>query len=433
MQELLNFLNNSVTPYQAVKEMEKMLVAASFTKIDPSNIGLLKEGGNYYLIKDETSLIALKMGEKKHFNGFNIVATHTDSPTLKIKPIARIINKEYEMLNVEVYGGPIISTLFDRVMSIAGRVIVKKNSENGVTLESRLLNIDEDLLIIPSVAIHLMRDNSQNALNPQVDLLPLLGFKTNKDFETFLGEKAKISKDEKIISYDLFLYNREKAKLIGASKEFIASARIDNLESTYLCLKSLIDSDNKNKVNIFVAFNNEEVGSRTKNGAASTFLSDIIDVVQESLNITKTELFEKLSSSFIVSCDNAHAIHPNHTEKADPTNYVEMNKGIVIKHNASTAYTTDGISCGIFKAILEDNDVPYQHYTNRSDQRGGSTLGAISLAKVSINSIDIGLAQLAMHSMYETAGSKDPEYLLKGVKAFYNSNITYSLDKYKID
>lgn len=432
MQELLNFLNNSVTPFQAVKEMEKMLLSEKFTKIDPSNIQTLEEGGKYYLIKDETSLVAFKMGLKQHFNGFNIVATHTDSPTLKIKPLARITAREYEMLNVEVYGGPIISTLFDRVMSIAGRVIVQKRENETLKIESKIVNIDEDLLIIPNVAIHLMRDGAGNTINPQIDLLPLLGFKTDKDFLTFLKERIKLDEEEEILSYDLFLYNREKAKIIGASKEFFSSARIDNLESTYICLKGLLASENADKVNIFVAFNNEEVGSRTKNGAASTLLEDVLDVIQESLNINKTAMLEKLASSFIVSCDNAHAVHPNHLEKADPTNYVEMNKGVVIKHNASTAYTTDGISWGIFKAILDENKVPYQHYTNRSDQRGGSTLGAISLSKVSINSIDIGLAQLAMHSMYETAGTKDPAYLLDAVKAFYNSNITYIDNKYKI-
>lgn len=416
MQDLLEFLDKSYTAHFAVKNLEELFKSQGFAKINMEKTPILEKGGNYYIKKGETSIIGFKIGLKYDNMGFNVVATHTDSPTLKVKPVALISGNLFETLNVEVYGGPILQSFLDRPLSLAGSVYTKKENE----IKQHLVNIDEDLLIIPSVAIHLQRGTNQQELNPQIDLLPLLGQKSNTDFVKMIEEKADL---KNIVSYELYIYPRCKSTTVGLNKEYICSSRIDNLECTYLAAKSLVEANNENKVNVFAAFDAEEIGSSTVNGANSTFLSDVLTYISSSLGKSHREHLASLEHSFIVSSDNAHSVHPNHPEKSDPTNKVVINKGIVIKHNARGAYTTSALSWGVFASILERNNIPYQHYTNRSDQRGGSTLGAISLSHVSINSVDIGLAQFAMHSAYETAGLEDAKYLNKGLVGFYNSNI----------
>lgn len=416
MLDLLNFLDKSYTAHFAVKNLEELFKANDFTKINMEKSPILEKGGNYYIKKGETSIIGFKIGLKYENLGFNIVATHTDSPTLKIKPVALISGNLFETLNVEVYGGPILQSFLDRPLSLAGVVYTKEEN----ILKANLVNIDEDLLIIPSVAIHLQRGTNQQELNPQIDLLPLLGQKSNTDFVKMIEEKANLTN---IVSYDLYVYPRMKSTMVGLNKEYICSSRIDNLECTYLGAKSLVEANNEDKIMVFAAFDSEEVGSSTVNGANSTFLNDTLTYIYHSLGKTHNEYLSALEHSFIVSSDNAHSVHPNHPEKADPTNKVIINKGIVIKHNARGAYTTNALSWGVFASILDKDNVPYQHYTNRSDQRGGSTLGAISLSHVSINSVDIGLAQFAMHSAYETSGTLDAKYLNKGLVGFYNSRL----------
>ncbi len=421
MEKFFKFITKSVTPFHAVMAIEEILKNQGFTYLDEFSPWQLKRGGNYYTIKDKTSLIAFKIGLKSHSTRYNIVASHLDSPNLKIKPNGLIDGKNFTSLNVEVYGGPIFSTWFDRPLSIAGRIILKK----GNTFESKNINIDEDLLVIPNMSVHLNPDaNSGMKINPQVDLLPLLSEGGRyKTIEAFLSEKLGI-KENDIISHDLSVYNRDVPKVIGANQEYFISPRIDNLECAYSSLEGFLEANNEKSINVYASFNNEEVGSMTKQGADSTFLYDTLQRISSVLGESLENFLIAQSNSVIVSADNAHSIHPNHPEKSDPTNNVKMNGGIVLKHNASYRYTTDALSESIMIESCNKAGAAYQHYTNRSDQRGGGTLGAISSSHLSIPSVDIGLAQLAMHSASETAGTKDYQTMIDTLKAFYESNYT---------
>lgn len=405
MEKLIKFLNSSYTCFHAIHNLEKELINVGFIKLDEGAIWKIEPGKNYYIIRNTSSIIAIKVPNKIEEIGFNIVASHSDSPCYKLKPNATIndVRNNYTKLNTEGYGGMIASTWFDRPLGIAGRVFVEKNN----TIEEELVTLDETL-VIPNVAIHLSKDQ---LLNPQVDMLPLFG-DANNSFEDLLSKYVSGN----VLSTDLFLYNKEKATLAGINNEYLMSGRLDDLECAYTSLEALINSKPKN-VAVCAVFNNEEVGSTSANGADSQFLIDTLIRVANALSL---DIYQMLAKSFIVSADNAHAVHPNHPEKSDLTNMVYMNKGVVIKHQASLRYTTDAYSEAIFKKICKLANVPYQDYTNRSDMRGGSTLGAISQSHLSIPSIDIGLAQLAMHSIYETCGVKDLEYMVKALVNFYN-------------
>lgn len=421
MKDLLTYLDNSYSAFHAIKNIEDKLKNAGFKKLEENKKWEIKENESYYVIRNTSSIIAFKTPSLLDNAGFNIVASHSDSPSYKLKPNATIkdLRNDYAKLNTETYGGPIAYSWLDRPLGIAGRVFVE--DENN--LQEVLVNL-EDTIIIPSVAIHLNRSGEFNP-NPQVDMLPLIGDATTT-FEEMLKKQIN---DKKVLSTDLFLYNKEKSQVIGANKEYIASSRIDDLECAYISMEALINANPKN-ITISAVFNNEEVGSRSANGAASTFLKDTVERIATSLN---KDIKELLANSFIISSDNAHALHPNHSEKADPTNMVYMNKGIVVKHQAGLNYTTDALSEAIFKKICLLAEVPYQDYTNRSDQRGGGTLGAISQTQLSIPSVDIGLAQLAMHSTYETCGVKDIEYMLKALVKFYSIKLENSNNNIKID
>lgn len=410
MKQLFEFLNKSVTEYQACNNIVEILKNNGFEYLDPALKWNLKNGGNYFTTKDQSSVIAFKMGQKLSSKSFNIVASHLDSPNLKIKPNGVINKPNYTSLNTEVYGGPILSTWLDRPLSIAGRIFVK--TENG--LKTELVNIDEDLLVIPNVCIHLKKDTD---INPQRDLLPLASLIKYESVNEILEKKLGINKDT-IVSYDLSVYNRDQAKLVGVDQDLFVSPRIDNLECAYSSLQAFIASKNDDKINVYASFNNEEVGSTTKQGAASTFLKEVLTRIVGN----NEEYYQALANSFLVSADNAHAVHPNRPDLADPTNQVFMNKGIVIKHNANQRYTTDALSNAYFKLVCDKASAKYQHYTNRSDQRGGGTLGSISSTQVSIPSVDIGLAQLAMHSCLETAGVDDYKEMVKALTVFYNTD-----------
>lgn len=420
MKQFFEFLNKSVNEYLACSNICKILKEQGFEYLDPASKWNLKNGGNYFTTKDQSSVIAFKMGQKLDSKSFNIVSSHLDSPNLKIKPNGIITKPNYTSLNTEVYGGPILSTWLDRPLSIAGRVFVK--TESGIKAE--LINIDEDLLIIPNVCIHLKKDND---INPQRDLLPLAGLTKYESVNEILEHKLGINKDT-IMSYDLSVYNRDQAKLVGVDKELFVSPRIDNLECAYTSLQAFLNSNNDSKINVYASFNNEEVGSTTKQGAASTFLKEVLTRIVGNTE----EYYQALANSFLVSADNAHAVHPNRGDLADPTNQVFMNKGIVIKHNANQRYTTDALSNAYFQLVCDNAHAKYQHYTNRSDQRGGSTLGSISSTQVSIPSVDIGLAQLAMHSSLETAGVEDFNEMIKALTSFYNANFKVENDQIKM-
>ncbi len=330
------------------------------------------------------------------------------------------VDGHYIELNTEKYGGMICAPWFDRPLSIAGRAVVK--TPNGI--ETRLVNIDRDLVMLPNVAIHMNRQiNEGYSYNAQKDMIPLFGEESAKGrFEEILTETLRVEKSD-ILGTDLFLYNRVPGTIWGASEEFISSARLDDLQCAYSTMQGLIKSDNADSVSVCCVFDNEEVGSGTKQGADSTMLQDTLQRICTSLGRDAEAYHMALASSFMVSADNAHAVHPHHMDKVDPTNRPYMNHGVVIKYNANQKYTTDGISAAVFKKICADQAIPVQSYVNRSDVVGGSTLGNLSNHHVSLNTIDIGLAQLAMHSPYETAGVKDTQYLIQAVEAFYNVTI----------
>ena len=430
--ELLDFINESPDAYHAVENMADMLTKAGFTRLYENDEWKIKPGNAYFTIRDGSSLIAFKMPKDKAYNGFQIMAAHSDSPAFKVKPSSEItVEDKYIKLNTEKYGGMIMYTWLDRPLSVAGRITV----DSGDEIKTKLVKLDKDVLIIPSLAIHMDRTlNDGYAFNAQKDMLPLFAGKTDKKrtLMSLIAKEAKV-KEEEILDADLYLYNRVKGTFLGADGEFIASARLDDIQCAFTAVKSIIDAEVTKSVSVCAIFNNEEVGSSTKQGAASSFLECVLERINASCGKSETEFKRTLVNSFLLSADNAHAVHPNHTDKADPTNRPYMNGGIVIKYNANQKYTSDAVSGGIFKKISKKAGVPIQTYVNRSDIAGGSTLGSIAVSRVSMNSVDIGLPQLAMHSAYETAGAHDTLYLYLAAKTFFESSITVTKDgNYKI-
>ena len=427
LDKIINLLNESYSPFHVVKNIENELKENGFSLLKENQNFRLEKGKKYYVKRNDTSIIAFEIPDDFSFasSSFLLTATHNDSPTFKIKPNPIIHKGNLMLLNTEPYGGGIYATWLDKPLSIAGRVLVEKDDR----IESRLLAIDEDLLEIPNVCIHMNRTvNSENKVNPSTDTLPLFGIDQNDfSFDKYLLKQLNLEGYE-VLSHDLFLYNREKAKLIGREKEFLASGRLDDLSASYSALLGFLSSKKGKAIKVYASFDNEEVGSLTRQGASSTFLKETLKRVIIALG-GKDDDFEKtIASSFMLSIDNAHADHPNHMEYTDKTTKVEMNKGIVIKYNANQSYTSDALSSAIVKSIMKKNAIPYQEYTNRSDLRGGSTLGNISNSEVSLITVDIGLAQLAMHSSYEIMGKKDIDYLVDFTKDYFASNIQIDYD-----
>lgn len=419
--ECLKFIDKSMTCFHAVENAEKQLKEKGFTELAEKEKWKMKQGKGYYVKRNDSSIIAFKIPEKE-VRGFHIMASHSDSPSFKVKAQTEIsVEKNYVKLNVEPYGGMIYATWLDRCLSVAGRIVYSDKGE----LKSKNVNIDEDLLVIPNVAIHMNREMNKNlSYNPQTDLQPLLsaGQENGKETENILMKKiascAKIEEDS-ILGKDLFLYVREKGRLAGADKELMISPRLDDLSCVFASLKGFLLAEPEKYIPVFAVFDNEEVGSLTRQGAASTFLRDTLGRIGESLEKSEADYLRLLSESFMISADNAHALHPNHPELADPSNRPFLNKGIVIKYHGGQKYTTDAYSEAVMKRICKEAEVPYQSYCNRSDIAGGSTLGNISAGQVSIPCVDIGLPQLAMHSAVETAGSKDVAYLVSAARIFF--------------
>ena len=422
---LFEFLKNSPTAFHAVDSMCEMLKEQGFSPLQECKAWEIVPGGKYFVTRNRSSVIAFTLPAQKP-GSFHIIASHSDSPTFKIKENAELtVRDKYVQLNTERYGGMIFSTWFDRPLSVAGRVLYK--DDKGI--HTKLVKIDRDLLMIPNVAIHMNREvNNGFKYNAQVDLMPLYGDITAKgSFRKMIAEACGVEEDA-IVGNDLYLYNRMPGTVWGANNEFISAPQLDDLECAYASVCALKDLPDQGHVNVCCVFDNEEVGSGTKQGADSTFLSDVLERIASCLGMSSEAYRMALSASFMLSADNAHATHPNHPEYADALNQVEMNKGIVIKFNANQKYTTDGVSEAVFHQLCKDAGVPVQHFANRSDLPGGSTLGNISGAHVSINTLDIGLAQLAMHSCYETAGVKDLAWMIQGMRAFYAGKITAQAD-----
>ena len=428
LKDLMDFLDSSVTMFHAINECEKVLQKSGFTYL-PENEKWNINKGKYYTKRNSSSLIAFDIAEGDYH--FQISAAHSDSPTFKLKDRPVIEANGYLKLNVEGYGGMINATWLDKPLTLAGRVMV--NTDKGI--ETRLLHIDRDLLIIPNVPIHFNREiNKGFAFNNQVDMLPILsaGNLKEADFDNILAKELDIEA-EAILAKDLYLVNRQKAAIIGFDNELISSGRLDDLECVYTSLRGFVEAENKNHINVFAVFDNEEVGSVTKQGAMSTFLASTLDRVNTALGKSKEEYYTAIAKSILISCDNAHAVHPNHPELFDVKNRPVLNQGIAIKESANQKYTTDAFSRAILKKILEKKNIPYQTFANRSDIAGGSTLGNLSNTVVSMNAVDIGLPQLAMHSAYETAGAKDVGYAFETLKAFFEANIDIKDDKVAIE
>lgn len=420
--ELLTFLNDSPSPFHAIYEIEKRLLEAGYEKLEESNPWKLVRGKKYYTTRNGSSVIAFHIGNDMENYHYQVSAAHSDSPNFKVKEKAELAGVGgYIQLNTEGYGGMLDASWFDRPLSLAGRVVVK----DGSSIVSKLLKVDQNILVIPNVAIHLNRSaNDGIKYNNQVDLLPLFsaGACERGSYKAFIASLLKVEKGA-ILGMDLSLYNRDQAIEWGVKDEFISSPRIDNLECSFASLQGFLAAENSKAVTVYSCFDNEEVGSSTKQGAGSTFLYDVLQRINTALGYTQDEYYQAIAKSFLLSCDNAHAVHPNHPELSDKENSVFMNQGIVVKYNANQKYTTDGLSDAIFSDLCNHFDIPLQRFANRSDMVGGSTLGNIASTKVSMNAVDIGLPQLAMHSAYETAGSKDCAYLVAATKAFFENEI----------
>ena len=413
--ELLEFLKKSPTAYQAAANIRRMLSEAGAEELFENEKWELEEGKTYFVMRNASALIAFTVPENA--SSFRVFAAHADSPAFKIKENPEMLaENSYVKLNVEAYGGMILSTWMDRPLSVAGRVIVKRG--NGFA--SRLVDLDDDILLIPNVAVHMNPEiNSGFKYNVQTDMLPLYGNASAKgSFMKRIAENANVQ-EEDILGYDLYLTAREEPCIWGLEQEYFSAPRIDDLECAFAGAKGFLNAEKQEHICVLAVFDNEEVGSGTRQGAASTFLSDTLRRMMEGLGKTETDLMRYISGSFLASADNGHAVHPNHPEKADPTNRPVLNGGVLLKYAASQAYTTDGVSAAIVKDICRTADVPYQIYFNRSDIRGGSTLGNISLRQVPFSSADIGLAQLSMHSAYETAGVKDFDYMVKFAETLF--------------
>lgn len=419
--QLLDFIQRSPSCFHAVANFQSILDEAGFTHLYEGRPWELKPGAGYYITRNGSSIIAFRVPEREPA-GFMIASAHSDAPTFKVKAVPEVAGEHYVQLNTEVYGGAILGAWLDRPLSVAGRVTVSREGR----VFTKLVNLDQDLLLIPNLAIHMNREvNKGVALNPQVDTLPLMGQGDTAGRFSQLVAQAAGEAEEDILGGDLFLYLREEGRIWGADRQFISSPKLDDLQCAWSCLRALVDCGaTQHTVPVCAIFDNEEVGSATKQGADSNLLDLTLSRISALLGRTPEEHCMALASSMMVSADNGHAIHPNHPDKADKTNHPHMNGGVVVKYSANQKYTTDSVSAGLFQVICKAADVPVQVFANRSDVPGGSTLGNLSNKHVSLNTVDLGLAQLAMHSPYETGGVRDTSHLLRALTAFYRTRLS---------
>ena len=410
--KLFDYIAASPSPYHAVAHSAETLRAAGFRPLSEGEDWALTPGQGYYVTRNGSSLIAFRA--RKEFRGFLMTASHCDSPTFKIKENAELTGSGCRRLAVEKYGGMLMSTWMDRPLGVAGRVLLRK----GAGIETRLLDLGGACAVIPNVAIHMNRKaNDGYAWNPAVDLLPLWGVGEEKGFFRPTLAMALACREEDILATDLALYNPQE----GVEWNGLLSApRLDDLQCAFAGLTAFLSAGESEAIPVYCLFDNEEVGSQTKQGAASTFLRETLERICDALGLT---LRTMAAGSFLLSCDNAHAVHPNHPEYADKNHAVRMNGGVVIKYNASQRYTTDAVSAALFQTVCEAAGVPFQRYANRPDMAGGSTLGSIANTQVSLNMADIGLAQLAMHSAFETAGAEDTAHMVQALKTFFGMTL----------
>lgn len=422
-EQLFTFIKKSPTAFHTTAVICGMLEEKGYMPLSESESWTLMPGGKYYVTRNGSSVLAFCMPQTLGALSFQIVAAHGDSPSFKVKEHSELeVREHYTQLNTEGYGGMLCATWLDRPLSVAGRVLYE---ENGI-LKTTLVDVGRDLVLIPSVAIHMNREaNDGMKYNKQVDMLPLFGGGKAKDCDlrAVAAETIGIGKTQ-IRGCDLFVYNRTTPSVWGAQNEFISAPRLDDLQCAFAGLQGFLNASPKQAVNVYACFDNEEVGSGTRQGAASTFLYDTLRRICLAFGKGEEAYYRAIAGSFMLSADNAHAVHPNHPEKTDAKNCVYMNEGIVIKSNAAQHYTSDGVGTAVFGEICRRAGVPVQYFANRSDERGGSTLGNLAQRSVPVHAVDIGLAQLAMHSAYETAGIKDTWYMIQALKAYYSTRIS---------
>ncbi|MBR3825442.1 MAG: M18 family aminopeptidase [Lachnospiraceae bacterium] len=418
--DLIEFIWNSPSAFHVVDNIKTKLLQQDFQELKEREVWKIEGGKGYFVVRNDSSVIAFRT-PKKEAKGFHVIASHSDAPTFKVKEKPELVAEEhYIRLNTEKYGGMIQSSWLDRPLSVAGRVFIREDGQKPI---AKLVNVDKDLLVIPNLAIHMNHDiNKGYEYNPQVDLLPLMALGNKETANDLLlqtvAEAAKVKKED-ILTGDLFLYVREKGRLTGVQEEFVLSPRLDDLQCVHAALEAFAKAKPHQYINVMAVFDNEEVGSTTAQGADSTFWKDTLERIGESLGWNTQEKCCKLAESFLISADNAHAVHPNHPEKADPANRPYLGGGLVIKYHSGQKYTTDGMSAACMKLWCEAAKVPYQTFYNRSDMVGGFTLGNISNAQVSMTSVDVGLPQLAMHSAMEMAAGADSVAAMKVFERFY--------------
>mgnify|MGYP002766058203 FL=1 len=413
--DLIHFIAKSPSTFHAVRGIKAALLYAGFTEIREEDTWQIEKGGKYVVTRNGSALMAFTVPQEGA-EAFHITASHCDSPTFKIKEDPEIADGPYVKLNVEGYGGMIMSTWLDRPLSVAGRLLVTENGH----LAEKLVAIDGTMLVIPSVAIHMDRSvNQHKEWKVQKDMLPLYGMTGAKTpFMDVIAAAAKV-KAEDILAHDLILYSRVPGTIWGEERKFISSPKLDDLQCAFACFRGFTQGQKEKYISVYALFDNEEVGSATSQGAGSTFLANTLERLARSLGYSYDKTMAMIARSFMISADNAHSVHPNHPEYADPVNRPVINGGIVIKYSAAQKYATNAFSAAYFKKLCKDHDIPTQTFTNHSDNPGGSTLGNISNTVIAMPTVDIGLPQLAMHSSYETAGVKDTAYLVDAVTKFY--------------
>lgn len=420
-QALFDYIAAAPTAYHAIAHTAERLQSLGYEPLTESEEWKLLRGKGYYVTRNGSSLVAFRIPEGEAA-GFMMAAAHGDSPCFKIKENAVLDDGGYVRLSTEKYGGMLCASWMDRPLSIAGRVLVR----SGSGIQTRLVDLKDPAAIIPHVAIHMNRKANESAsYNAAVDMLPLVACACEKDaFSARIAAEVGVPQEE-ILGADLFVYNPQSG---AAWNDLISAPRLDDLQCAFAALEGFLLAAPSQSVPVYCLFDNEEVGSTTKQGAASTFLADVLSRISTSLGRDAEAHKRSIAESFLVSCDNAHAVHPNHPEFSDKNHPVRMNGGIVIKHNAAQKYTTDAVSAALFRLVCEEAKVPVQHYANRADLPGGSTLGNIANTQVSLNTVDIGLAQLAMHAAYETAGADDTQHLIDALRVYFGKTLRMQAD-----
>ena len=419
---LRGFLDGAHSFFHSTAHLAGQLDQAGYTRLNEGADWDLVRGGKYYINRGGSSLLAFRVPDCEPA-GYMMSATHCDHPTFRVKVNGQL-NGVYTRMATERYGGMILAPWLDRPLSVAGQVMVE--TENGI--ETRLVDIDRDLALIPNVAIHMNRNINENTvLNMAVDMIPLLG---GADCKDVLDRELEEAAGGKLLGADLYLYVRQRSSVWGLKNQYISAPGLDNLLCVWACMQGFLNSGESGSIPVMAMFDSEETGSNSRQGADSTMLATVLARISRCLGLDHDRM---LANSMMVSADMAHALHPNHPELADQANAPVMNGGVVMKFNASKNYVTTGLSAALFRKICAKADVPLQTFHNRADIKGGSTLGYISMNHVSVPSVDIGIAQLAMHSSYETAGVDDPFYLEKAMTTFYNCTLRTDGETYTLE